>query len=186
MSRFRRKRSSGGGGGMGRALPIIGMVFGCVAMLVCLICFNIAVGTIDTTYTSAASYADQVGLTSVVGLAPLLVFLVFMAVGLAAIGGSAYMQLRSSMAGGWMDIFIGIVMGTAGIIIALILNNLIITQLHTVQVTVNATTNVANFSGIVSILTIWGMIIFLTILGGGLASLAGAGIGAYRRVKGTV
>ena len=186
----RGKKSGGGDGGgkgsIGNLTGLIGTIFGAVALLIALITFGIAIGQLDAAYTAAATYEDQVGLTDVMGIWGMVLFIIFMAVGLGSIAGSAAMQWVKIARGGWMEVFMGVIMGTVGVVVALILNTLILAQLHTAQVTVNATTNVASFSGLVSIMTIWGMVIFLVLISAGVSSLVAAGFGTYKKLRGGI
>lgn len=177
------KKGKGGFTKTSNFVGILGLIFGCVALFICLISFDIAIGQLDTSYTTGASYSDQVGLDEVMGVWGMILFLVFMSVGLAAIAGGAVYQVMRTVRGGWLEVFMGVVMGAVAIVIALIMNDLIITQLHTSQVTVNATTNVASFSGLVSMQTIFGMIIFITVISSGISSLVASGVGAYKNIK---
>lgn len=187
MGRRRSRRSGGGSrGGIKNFAGLLGTVFGSIALLICLIGFGIAIDQLDTAYTSASAYADQVGLTEVMGIWGMILFVIFMAVGLSAIAGGAVYQWFKVTKGGWMDIFLGIVQGVVSIVIALILNTLIQAELHTAQVTVNATTNVASFSGLVSIMTLWGMVIFITLISAGVSALIAAGVGGFRQMKGAI
>lgn len=178
-------RGNGGiGSGKSQFVGLIGTIFGAIALLIALITFGIAIGQLDTAYTAAEAYTDQVGLTDVMGIWGMVIFVIFMAVGLSAVIGSSVMQWKKIAGGGWTEIFIGVIMGTVSVVVALILNTLIQAQLHAAQVTVNATTNVANFPGLVDIMTIWGMVIFLTLISAGVSSLLAASYGGYRQMKG--
>jgi len=178
-------KSAASRGSMGNFAGLLGTIFGAIAILICLIGFGIAIDQLDTAYTSAATY-DQVGLTDVMGIWGMVLFVIFMSVGLAAVAGSAVLQWFRVSKGGWLEVFMAIIMGVVGIVIALILNTLVQAQLYAAQVTVNATTNVASFSGLVSIMTIWGMVIFLVLIGSGVSSLVAAGFGSYKQLKGAI
>ena len=185
----RRKHSGGGGGGkgnMGQWAGFLAIIMGAVALLIALIMFGIGIGQLDTAYTAAATYTDQVGLTDVMGIFGMVIFIIFMAVGLAGITGGSIIQWKRATQGGWMDVFMTVILGSVTLVIALILNTLIQAQLHTAQVTVNATTNVASFSGLVSIMTIWGMVVFLALMGAGMSQLIGAAYGSYKHVRGRI
>lgn len=165
---------------------LLGTIFGGITILICLISFGIAIGQLDTAYTAAGGYDGQVGLTDVMGIWGMVLFVVFMAVGLSAVAGSSAMQWAKITKGGWMEIFMGVIMGAVGIVIALIINGLVQAQLHAAQVAVNATANVASFSGLVSIMTIWGMVIFLVLVGSGVSSLVASAVGGYRKIRGGI
>lgn len=190
MSRYRRKRSGGSGGssghGLGNFLGMGGLVFGTVALMICLIGFGIVLSSLDTAYTTAATYSEQVGLTDVMGIWPMVLFVIFMMVGLGMIGGGAFISYRKASGGNWMGIFMAIIGAVVAVVIGVIMFGTVNTQLHAVAVAINATTNVASFSGLVSIVSIWGMVIFIVIMMAAAGSLAGAIIGGYRRVKGGV
>lgn len=192
MSRFRRRRSSGGGGGGGVGVMgsrwggFLAIVMGCVAVLICLIGFNIGIGQLDTAYTAAATYTEQVGLTDVMGIWALIIFIIFMAAGLAALTGGSVIQWKKATTGGWMDVFLVAIMGTVTLVIALILNGTIQGALHTAYLTANATVNKANFSGLLNIMTIWGMVIFLALMGAGISQLAAAAYGSYKHLAGKI
>lgn len=183
----KKSRRRNGGGGSGRAsqwMGFLAIVMGAVAVLVCLIMFGIGIDSLDTAYTAAATYTEQVGLTDVMGIWGLVIFIVFMAAGLAALTGGSVIQWRKATTGGWMDVFMIAIMGGVTLVIALLLNGTIQTQLHAAYVTANATTNKASFSGLLSIMTIWGMVIFLALMGAGLSQLAGAAYGSYKHLTG--
>ena len=183
----RRRKSSGGGGrgsGQSQWSGFLVIVFGAVAMLVCLIMFGIAIDALDTAYTAAATYTDQVGLTDVMGIWGLVIFIIFMAAGIAALTGGAIMQYRKATTGGWMDVFMVAIMGGVTLVIALLLNTTIQAQLNAAIVTVNATTNIASFAGLYNIMTIWGMVIFLALMGAGVSQLGAAAYGSYKHLTG--
>lgn len=185
MARYKKKHRSGGGSrgtsGWGGTIMII---FGCVAMLVCLIMFTIAIGQLDEALTDAATYSYMTSLDDVMGIFGLVTFLAFMVLGLGAIGGGAYLNIKSRMGGSWMDLLMLAVMGGITIVIALIMNGIILAQLDTAYGTANVTTNVADFVGLLDVMAVFGMVIFLTLMAGGLSQVGGAGFGAYKRVKG--
>ncbi len=182
----RRLNRGGGGGNSNQWTGFLTIVMGTVALLICLIMYGIALSSIDTAYTSAATYTEQVGLTSIMGIWPLVLFVIFMAAGLGAIGAGAYRNVKIAVSGGWMDIFLVVIMGTVGIIISLLMNTTIQAQLHTLYLTAtNATTvNRASFSGLTSVMTIWGMVIFLSLMAAGVAQIGAAAYGSYKHLSG--
>lgn len=184
----RKRHSGGGGGGKGNQwMGFIAIVFGTVAMLVTLIMFGIALDTLDTAYTSAGTYTEQVGLTSVMGIWPLVLFIMFMAAGLGALGAGAYVNVKKAITGGWMDIFMVVIMGTVSLVIALLMNTTIQGQLHTAYTdaaNVSKTVNIADFAGLLSVMTIFGMVIFLSLMGTGIAQLSAAVYGGYKHLAG--
>lgn len=186
----RRRRSSGGGsrgGGLSNWGGFVSIIMGAVAMLVCLITYSIALDNLDTAYTTAATYTEQVGLTSVMGIWPLVLFMIFMAAGLAALGGGAYVQAKKALGGSWVDIILVIVMGTVTIVIATLMNTTIQGQLHTAYTNAACTTitaNIASFSGLLNIMTIWGMVIFLTLMAAGIVPIGAAMYGSYKHLAG--
>lgn len=179
-----RRRGGGGGGNSGRWMGFIAIVMGIVAMLICLIMFNIGIGALDDAYTAAATYTEQVGLTDVMGIWGMIVFIIFASAGVAALTGGAVVQWKKATGGGWMDVFMVFIMGGVTLVIALILNGVIQGALHTSYVTANACTNIASFSGLLSIMTIWGMVIFLALMGAGISQLVGAAYGSYKHLAG--
>jgi len=185
MSRF--KRNKGGGGSntkMGQWTGFMAIIMGAVALLVCLIMFGIGIDALDDAYTSAASYTEQVGLTSVMGIWGLVIFIVFMAAGIAALTGGSVINWKRATSGGWMDVFMVAIMGAVTLVISLILNTTIQGQLHTAYLAANATVNKAQFSGLLNIMTIWGMVIFLALMAAGISQLAGAAYGSYKHLAG--
>lgn len=188
MSRRKGYRRGGGGGGKSNGWSgFITIVFGTVALLICLIMYGIGLDTLDTAYTTAATYTEQVGMTSVMGIWPLVLFIVFMAAGLAAVGAGTYSNVKRAMGGGWMDIFMVVIMGTVGLIISLLMNTTIQAALHTVYVDSACTTktaNIAQFSGLLSVMTIWGMVIFLTLMASGIGQISAAAYGSYKHLTG--
>lgn len=190
MGRRKRRNSNRGGGGRGNQwIGFIAIVFGTVAMLICLIMFSIGLDTLDTAYTSAATYTEQVGLTSVMGIWPLILFIIFMAAGLGAMGAGAYVNVRKALGGGWMDVFMVVIMGTVSLIIALLMNTTIQSQLHTAYAdaaNTSKTVNIASFAGLLSVMTIWGMVVFLSLMATGLSQLAAAAYGSYKHLAGKI
>ena len=190
MSRYRRKRGGGGGGG-GSVMQnkwggYMAIVFGTIALLITLIMYGIALSNLDTAYTSAATYTEQVGLTSIMGIWPLVLFIIFMTAGLAAITGGTVMNWKKTSGGGWMDVFMGLILGTVGIVIAILMNTTIQSQLHSAYVAANASTNIASFSGLLSTMTIFGMVIFLSLMAAGTSHILAAGYGGYKHLSGKV
>jgi len=184
MPRFRKKNNGGGGGKSNQWMGFLAIVMGTVAMLVCLIMFNIGIGSLDDAYTAAAAYTEQVGLTDVMGIWGLVIFIVFVAAGIAAMTGGAVIQWKKASGGGWMDVFMVAIMGGVTLVIALLMNGTIQGSLHTAYVTANATVNKAAFSGLLEVMTIWGMVIFLALMGSGISQLAGAAYGSYKHLTG--
>lgn len=186
---YRKKRGGRIGGSSssaGNFLGIGGMVFGTIALMICLIGFGIVLSSLDTSYTTAATYAEQVGLTDVMGIWPMVLFVIFMMVGLGMISSGAFMSYKRASGGNWMGIFMAIIASVVAVVIGVIMFGTVNTQLHTTAVAINATTNVASFSGLVSIVSIWGMVIFIVIMMAAAGSLAGAVVGGYRRVRGNL
>lgn len=186
MSRYRRHRSSGGGGGGGNGkwFGFIAIIMGIVAMIVNLIMFGIGIDALDDAYTAAATYTEQVGLTSIMGIWGMVIFLVFMAAGLAALTGGSIVNWKKGTSGSWMDIFMVAIMGGVTLVIALILNGIVQSSLHTAYIAANATTNKAQFAGLLSIMTVWGMVIFLALMAAGISQIAAAGYGSYKHLAG--
>ena len=191
MAKFRRKKSKGGGGGGGGGIAsgsqwsgFIAIVFGAVALLVDLIAYGIVLSNYDTAYTTASGYTWMTGLTSIMGIWPMVLFLVFMAAGIGAIGVGAYMNWRRAAHGSWTDIFIVFIMGAVSVVITVIMFGIINTQMNTLAVAINATTNVASFVGLVSIVGIWPMVIFLVMIGASVAQMGAAGYGGYKQLAG--
>jgi hypothetical protein len=186
MSRFRRNRGGGGGrsGGMGRFSGFLSIIMGTVSLLVCLIMFGISLSSLDTAYTAAATYTEQVGLTSVMGIWALVIFIIFMAAGLAALTGGSIVNWKKSTSGSWMDVFMVAIMGAVTLVISLLMNTTIQAQLHTAYVAANATVNKAQFAGLLNVMTIFGMVIFLSLMGAGISQIAGAAYGSYKHLTG--
>ncbi len=184
----KRHHSGGGGKGVmgGSMAGFMVTILGGVAMLIALIMFGIGIGQLDAAYTSAATYTEQVGLTSIMGIWAMVIFLILIAAGLAALGVGSYMQIKKATTGGWMDVFLVFIMGSVGLIIALILNTIIQGQLHTAYVTANATVNKASFPGMLSIITVFGMVIFLSLMGAGIAQISGSFYGTYKHLSGKI
>lgn len=162
------------------------IIFGCIAVFIAIIMFQIGLTQLDTAYTAAATYTEAVGYEETVGVVPLVLFLVFMMVGLGAITGGAVMQAVKAVKGGWTEVFMGVIFGTVSFVIALIMNGIIATQLHTAYAAAQATTNIANFAGLLSVMGVFYLVIFWVIIGSGISSIAASGYGAYRNLRGTV
>ncbi len=183
MARFRRNKGGGGKGGSSWGGTML-IIFGCIALLVALIMFGVALTQLDTALTTAKTYTDMTALDDVMGIFGLVLFLAFIVLGIGAIGGGAYINIKSRMGGSWMDLVMLAIMGGVTIVISLIMNGIALTQLHTTMVAINATANKANFAGLYQVSQVMGIVIFLTLMAGGLSQVGGAGFGAYKRVKG--
>lgn len=188
---FRKKKHSGGGGGgrgggSGQWMGFMAIIMGIVALIICLIMFTIGIGALDDAYTAAATYTEQVGLTDVMGLWGMVIFLVFVAAGIAALTGGAVIQWKKGANGSWMDVFMVAIMGGVTLVIALILNGIAQSQLHTAYVAANDTVNKAAFTGLLSIMTIWGMVIFICLMGAGISQIAAAAYGSYKHLAGKI
>jgi hypothetical protein len=183
---YRKKKagSSGGSRNGSQWMGFLTIVFGTVAMLVNMIMFTIAIGQLDTAYTAAATYTEQIGLTDVMGIWAMVIFIIFAVAGIAALTGGSIMQWRKAVGGGWMDVFLVAIMGGVTLVIALIMNGTIQSSLHTAWSTANATTNIASFSGLLDIMEIWGMVFFLALMATGISQIAGAAYGSYKHLAG--
>lgn len=188
MGRRKSRRMGGGGGGMMRS-PVVGLisqVIGGAFVLFALILFGIALSQLDTAYTNAATYTEQVGLTDIMGIWGMITFLIFVGGGLAVVAGGAVMNFIKTIRGGWIDAFMSFAMGAVSLVIAYILNTIIQAQLHTQYTTagnVSEIANYASFSGLLDIMTIFGMIIFLTLAGSGVSAVIAAAWGAVKQVR---
>lgn len=185
------KRKNRGGGSNSNFIRnhmggFMSIIFGCIAIFIAIIMFQIGLAQIDTAYTAAATYTEAVGYDETVGVVPLILFLVFMMVGLGAVAGGAVMQAVKAIRGGWTEVFMGVIFGTVSFVIALIMNGIIATQLHAAYVAANATTNIANFSGLLSVMGVFYLVIFWVIIGAGISSIAASGYGAYKNIRGQV
>ena len=188
---YRKRRVPGRGsqGSQSQWLGFMAIIFGAVALLIDLIMFGIALDALDTAYTAAATYTEQVGLTEVMGIWPLVLFIIFMSAGLAALTGGALIQVRKATTGGWMDVFLVAIMGAVTLVISLLLNTVIQAQLATAYddaANVTTTVNIASFAGLLDIMTIFGMVIFLSLMASGIAQIAGAAYGSYKHLAGKV
>ena len=190
MSRFRRKKGSrrgGGGGGAGSSSSwggFVAFIMGTVSFLIALITFGIVLSNYDTAYTTASTYGWMVGLTSIMGVWPMVLLIVFMVAGLGGIGGGAYLNWKRGSSGSWNDIFMVFVMGAVSCVIAIIMFGIIETQLNTTAVAINATTNIASFTGLYSMITIWPMVVFVIMMAGAVSSIIAAGMGGWKQIKG--
>jgi hypothetical protein len=186
-----KKRGGGGGGGGGFANAMQGpfggslmIIMGVVVLLCCLIAYTIVISQVDTSYTTAATYTEQKGLAQSMGLLPMIFFIFFMALGMASIVAGTVKNFKSAATGAsWQEIMGGI-MGAVTVVIVLVLNDLIQSQLHTVYTTVNATVNKAHFAGVLGIIGIWGMVILWTLVGSCLTQVGGAVVGGVKKLKG--
>ena len=186
--RYRKKRRSNGGGG-GRGVGMwagsLAIIFGAVALVICLITFGIAIDQLDTSVTSAISYTEMIGLDDVMGVMGMVIFIVFMALGLGGLVGGSIMQWRQAMGGGWASLFMVAIMGAVTVVIALVVNDVALEQLDAAMTTVNSTTNYSSyFTGLFNIMGVFGLVIFVSLLGAALSQFAGFGVGAYRKLSG--
>lgn len=169
----------------GAVVGLVSQVIGGAFLLLALILFGIAIGQLDTAYTSAATY-DQVGLTDIMGIWGMLLWLVFVGVGIGVIAGGSIYNWIKTMGGGWMEAFMSFAYGAVALVIALILNTVVQAQVNTAQVAINATTNIANFPGLYNISRIFGMLIFLTLVGSGVSGIVAAGWSATKAIRGGI
>jgi len=153
-------------------------------MIASLIIFGIVVGQLDTGITAAIAIgATQMpGLADIMPLWGMVLFLLFMGAGLATLAGGAYMTIKGKMGGSWMDAMMLVIMGGVAIIIALISNNLVIAQLDTAMGAVNTTAN--TLTGAYDIMGVFGMIIFLALMGAGTSMIVAAGVSGFRKIRG--
>lgn len=184
MARFRKMKGGGGKGNVSSWGGTMLIIFGSIALLVALIMFGVALTQLDTALTTAKAYTDMTALDDVMGIFGLVLFLSFIVLGIGAIGGGAYINIKSRMGGSWMDLLMLAIMGGITIVIALIMNTISLAQLHTTMVAINATANLADFAGLYEVSQVMGIVIFLSLMAGGLSQIGGAGVGAYKRVKG--
>src|SRR4030042_1385475 len=144
MARRKHFGSSGGGGGHRSAVAgLVSQVIGGAFIMFALILFGIGIGQLDTAYTAAGTYTEQVGLTDIMGVWGMIIFLVFVGAGLTVVAGGAVYNFVKTIKGGWMEAFLSFAMGAVGLVIALILNTITQGSLHDAYVTANAPTNIA-------------------------------------------
>ncbi len=78
--------------------------------------------------------------------------------------------------------FMLVIYGSIAVVVALVMFGVALTQLTTNIQTVNASSVYANmFPGLASVMGVFGMVIFITLIGSGLAMIGG---GAYGMIKG--
>ena len=91
---FRRKRSGGGGGGgggkSGQWMGFMAIIMGIVALIINLIMFVVGIGALDDAYTAAATYTEQTGLTDIMGIWGMVIFVALVAAGISQIAAAAY------------------------------------------------------------------------------------------------
>lgn len=162
----------------------ISIVFGAICLLVSLISFNIAIGQLDDALTTAATYTEQVGVTDVMGLGGMIFWIVFVGAGLVAVGVGGYAQFMQVSKGGWIDVFISVIMGAISIVMVLVLYNITQSQLHTAWTTVNATVNVASFSGLLDIIGIFGIVTWAIMVLSAVSGVFGGIFGIVQRIRG--
>lgn len=161
------------------------IVFACIAMLVCLIMFGIAIEQLDAQITSAATYTEQVSLQAIMGISGIIIFVLFMALGLGALTGGTIINIRQASGGNWLDIVMLAIMGGITLVVAIIMNGTIQSQLHTTIGTVNATANYATyFEPVQTIMTVFGLVIFVSLLGAGIVQIGGAAVSGWKKVRG--
>lgn len=183
--RYRRKRSSSGGGGGGRNpwAGTISIVFGTIAMLACLIMFGIGIQQLDSAITSAASYTEQTSLVNIMGIFGIVIFLAFMLLGLAGLVGGTYYNVKNN-SGDWSQLVLLAIMGGITLVITLIMFGINNTQLHTAYTTANACTNKTYMVGLTDIMGIWGMVLFVIMLGSALSQIGFAVWGGGKKLFG--
>jgi len=189
MARYRRKRSRGGGGGaMGVMQGPYGasmlVIMGAISMVISLIIFGISIQQLDTGITSALTYGWATGLPQTMGIFGMVFFLLFVGIGLGGLGGGALLNVKRAIRGGGSEIFISIVMGGVTLMIALIVFNMTLTQLNTAIGVVNSTTNYATyFTNTVSIMGVFGLVIFVTFVGAAIAQMVAGVFGIYKQAR---
>lgn len=187
MGRYRRNRGGGAKtvlGGGSSWMGFTSIIFGCVGAIIAFIMFGIAIGQLDTAYTSASAYSEQTGLTSVMGMWGMVLFVIFALIGLAGLVAGGYLNTVKALSGNWMSMFMGIIMGGITIAIAVIMNGTIQSSLHDAYVTANATTNKASFTGMLSVMGIFGMVYFISLMLAGVAPIGGAIWGGVKKIRG--
>lgn len=176
-----------GGGGKGginmHVMYLIGQVIGVAFFIFAMILFGIGIDQLDTAYTAAGTYTEQVGLQDIMGIWGMILFLVFTGAGITVIAGTAVLNFMKTIRGTWMDAFMSFAMASVALVVSLILNTLAQSQLHAAYVTANATTNIAAFAGLLSIMGVFGMLVFLTLMGSGISGIVASGWGIVNNVK---
>lgn len=187
MARYRRKRSgirtsASVGGNTGMMSGVMMVIFGVVLLIADLIMYGIAVDQLDTAITTASTYsANMPGLASIMPLWGMILFLIFMALGIGSLVGGTAMSIRAQWGSGWMGMLMLAIMGGIVIIVSLVGNGLVVSQLETAIETTNQTTN--TMTGAVDIMGVFGMVLFLALMLPGVAMLGGAVYGGYRGVR---
>jgi len=169
----------------GRMAGMMTIIFGCVAVVMCLIAYVIVVGQADTSMTSAATYTEMSGLTDSMGMGPMIIFMIFMFVGLGAIMGGAALNVKGALTGTGLDIGLSAIFGAVTLVIIFVFNNLILSNLHTAYLTVNATVNRAHFAGVLGTMGIFGLVIYWSLIAAGVAQIGAAGWSGFQKIKGT-
>lgn len=188
MPRRRRGKSPSRmpqGRSRGAVVGMISQVIGGAFLLLALILFGIGLSQLDTAYTSAKAY-DAVGLTDIMGIFGMLLFLTFIGTGLTVLAGGAVYNWMTTVRGSWMESFMSFAYGAVALVIALILNTVVQGQLNTAQVAINAATNIASFPGLYNISRIFGMLVFLSLVGTGIAAIVASGVAAVRTIRGGI
>jgi hypothetical protein len=173
-----------GGLSNNRWIGPISIVFGSICLLVSLISFNIAIGQLDDAVTAAATYTEQVGVVDIMGVSGLIFWIVFVGAGLVAVGVGGVAQFMQVKGGGWMDIFMSVIMGAVSIVMVLVLYNLTQTFLHTAYTTVNATVNKLKFAGLLDIIGIFGIVTWSIMVLSSVSGVFGAVFGIVQKFKG--
>lgn len=189
MARFRRKRSRGGGGGGSSGRGFVGFylyILGIVAFVVGLIMYGIVLSTLDTAYTTISGYTWESNLNSIVGIWPMVLLVLFMIAGVAGISGGALINWKKGSSGKGLDAFMVFIMGGLSIVIGILMFNIANTQMNTLAVAINATTNIASFTGLYSMITIWPIVVFIVMMVGAASQIVAAGFGAYKSVRGSM
>lgn len=158
-------------------------IFGTISMVICLVMFNIAIGALDDQLTTAATYTEMTSLTDVMGIFGMVIFILFMSLGLSSLVGGTYVNIKKALGGDWLSIAMSGISGGITIVIATVMNGIILAQLHTAYTTVNATVNKASLVGLLDIIGIWGIVIFVALMLSAGSQIVGSGVGAFKRVK---
>lgn len=183
-----KKGKGGGGGGKNTArnfmAPFMVLAFGSIALFIALVMFVMALAQLDTAITTVSAYAEQVSLPQIMGVWGIIFFLALIGVGIGLVLGGGIIQARRAAGGDWMQIIMGFILAAVGAVFAIIMFTITSGELHTAYLAANASVNKTAFAGLLSIMGIFGTIIWLAFAGAATSGIVGAGVGSYKNIKG--
>jgi hypothetical protein len=109
---------------------IVSQVMGSMVIFLCLILFGVFLKGLNDSLSSIFSW--EIGLPSIVPIFGLIIYLIFLFVGLSVVGVGDYLNLSDSINGDWVNKLLMIVSGVMSIIVSVIMYSMILAQLDVI------------------------------------------------------